>query len=591
MTNLQTPMPQPQPKSESGGNFRFRLDDEVRRRIEFLVREGIKALPHRGLEIGGLLLGGSEDAGDSLLTVTDIVPLDIEHRFGPAFRPSENDRKVFLEALEQHGADPNARVVGYYRSQLVEAAAIRPEDHQVLDWLLHGKRSWLLLIEAPKNEASFANIYSRTAEGTLSRVHRSALLPDSPEKTEAAGAVPQIEETKPEAPREIRPAAVSGATAQEGGTKSAAASAAAGWSGWRRKAILAGAALVILVVAFALGRLGGPRGVSGSGPVGLRIEDGGSSIKIRWNAASDAIRNGSSGSLMVIDDTAVTHIDLKNEQLRQGTLGFNPQHANVTVLLTVYEKSGGFLAESQNLIRKLPGVGAPHPTETADVLPPPDFSRMAKVAAPPVAPPGRAPTVTPPTTQTTPARPAPIRTSTPVATSPAGERGQRGSTTSAARVSRPAQKAGGVVEPRAGEASLQTTALAETPPELSTGATTPIPAAVLTNPLTVPGHSEPVALKPVSFVAAMPLKRVIPTMPSGARSWLRDKSPVKVSVKVEVAADGRVRRASLAKSDSIAETMLAPSALQAARLWHFQPATRDGVPVVSETVLVFEFAK
>ena len=61
-----------------------------------------------------------------------------------------------------------------------------------------------------------------------------------------------------------------------------------------------------------------------------------------------------------------------------------------------------------------------------------------------------------------------------------------------------------------------------------------------------------------------------------------------VQVRVTVAADGSVDRLALAQTSGNRE--LDRAALEAVRRWRFQPATRDGQPVVAEVIVPLDFA-
>ena len=92
----------------------------------------------------------------------------------------------------------------------------------------------------------------------------------------------------------------------------------------------------------------------------------------------------------------------------------------------------------------------------------------------------------------------------------------------------------------------------------------------------------------VTFTAAVPLKRVAPVVPPGARSLLRE--PVVVTVVVDVDAHGKVTAARSSGVNTGLRQLLAPSSVQAAKQWQFEPALRNGVPVASQTELSFRYA-
>ena len=55
------------------------------------VSEAFTAAPHRGAETGGILLGRREE---DRIVVEDFEPVPSDHRFGPSYRLSDNDREL-----------------------------------------------------------------------------------------------------------------------------------------------------------------------------------------------------------------------------------------------------------------------------------------------------------------------------------------------------------------------------------------------------------------------------------------------------------------------------------------------------------------
>src|SRR3954452_19501585 len=81
------------------GALLLRIHCEALRRLEFHVRQGLNAIPRGGLEIGGLVVGTFPAAGESSLTATNFVPVEIDYRRGPRYRPVVEQQSLFAEAL------------------------------------------------------------------------------------------------------------------------------------------------------------------------------------------------------------------------------------------------------------------------------------------------------------------------------------------------------------------------------------------------------------------------------------------------------------------------------------------------------------
>lgn len=82
-----------------------------------------------------------------------------------------------------------------------------------------------------------------------------------------------------------------------------------------------------------------------------------------------------------------------------------------------------------------------------------------------------------------------------------------------------------------------------------------------------------------------PVRQVDPTLPRATAL----KGGVDLGVKVSIDQTGRVTGAQVVSRKGPVNSQLADSALSAARLWRFEPATRDGKPVASNAVLDFHF--
>src|ERR1051326_9515174 len=63
-----------------------RLSPDVVGRLGLAVREGFRALPRRGLETGGLLLGVKREAANQVVVeIKDFEPIESEHAAGPSY--------------------------------------------------------------------------------------------------------------------------------------------------------------------------------------------------------------------------------------------------------------------------------------------------------------------------------------------------------------------------------------------------------------------------------------------------------------------------------------------------------------------------
>jgi hypothetical protein len=90
--------------------------------------EGLLALPQRGMEVGGLLLGSVSNQEPYWYSIDSVAPIECEHQFGPGFSLSDNDRRRLVEQLAEIRGCSDHCVVGYFRSRTAREAG--PEFDQ-----------------------------------------------------------------------------------------------------------------------------------------------------------------------------------------------------------------------------------------------------------------------------------------------------------------------------------------------------------------------------------------------------------------------------------------------------------------------------
>jgi protein TonB len=91
----------------------------------------------------------------------------------------------------------------------------------------------------------------------------------------------------------------------------------------------------------------------------------------------------------------------------------------------------------------------------------------------------------------------------------------------------------------------------------------------------------------VAYLAPVPIRKSIPSVPVNLRSLVQNNTSVDVKVRIDE--QGRVIASTPVNSVSSLQRLLGPTAAQAAILWRFAPARRNGAPVESESILKFDF--
>ena len=104
--------------------FSIHLAYSVIERLERDVIAAFNALPKRGAEVGGLLLGRVDESPNRSVYIDDFVPVKCEYRRGPSFLLSDADRPGLENAIARAGTT----VVGFYRSHTRKDFGFDTED-------------------------------------------------------------------------------------------------------------------------------------------------------------------------------------------------------------------------------------------------------------------------------------------------------------------------------------------------------------------------------------------------------------------------------------------------------------------------------
>jgi TonB family protein len=142
--------------------IRVWLNSEVLDHLSADVMEGFKAVPRRGLEVGGLLVGRT--AGDEIV-IDQVIAIASEHRHGPSWLLSEKDREALTEAATEANQNPDGtRVVGLYRSQTRAGTSPAAEDEALLQECTGFGARIFLLIKPEAGQPSAGRLFA-TGEG------------------------------------------------------------------------------------------------------------------------------------------------------------------------------------------------------------------------------------------------------------------------------------------------------------------------------------------------------------------------------------------------------------------------------------------
>ncbi len=143
-----------------GKPISIQLSLDVVDRLQQDVMRGFGAVPRRGAEVGGILLGAVQGAGP-LLRIEDYQLVPIEYKRGPSYRLSSQDLQAFEAALHQAGDGKALRPVGYFRSHTRDSVGLSDEDRELVAKYFPELGSVVLVIRPFGTKPSVGGFYFR----------------------------------------------------------------------------------------------------------------------------------------------------------------------------------------------------------------------------------------------------------------------------------------------------------------------------------------------------------------------------------------------------------------------------------------------
>jgi hypothetical protein len=515
---MSTPQETPNaPPQHSVTDLDALMDAAVPPSLYAAVLEGVKAVPRRGLEVGGLLLGSGTGS-----RIEAIHAVTIEYRFGPSFDLCYADLELFLQTIDDLSCQPEVRVLGHYRSQTEGPVEVSALD-QALALLTGMPEPFILLVSAAPTGPFPSRLYRRLgSQFTELREFPLSLELEAP-ALPLVKILPATEE--PREPVEVLPLTV------EEPVESPAVRQPVGTRGPRRwlKPCLA---MLLLVCAGVGAYLLAPRlGLWRAAPIDLALSRSGDVLRLTWDPRSAAVLKGNSGVLTVRDGTSQHSMQLSASQLHSGLVEYTTQAEIVEFRLRVFRDRTPLPGEASIF-----AIGATPPL--------PSHTKAASIDAPPPSEPvipaakESRPPVSPAETPQAPAKPPGLPLSS----------------------ARPPQG-----KPARSRESLRAQSSAP-----------------------VPATRSPVIAQPsLSHSAPKAILKITPSVPDGLRSMIREATTIEVRVSIDT--EGKVTSAIPVGGSGSSQRLLRPVAAQAALLWRFEPARKDGRPVVSQTTVAFDF--
>jgi hypothetical protein len=137
----------------------IRISLDVVDRLQQDVMRGFGAVPKRGAEIGGVLLGAAN--GDGSVSVEEYELIPIEYKRGPSYLLSDEDVGAFESALNdlRQKSRKDLHPVGYFRSHTRDGVGLGDEDRELLSRYFPEPETIVLLIRPFGTKPSIAGFY------------------------------------------------------------------------------------------------------------------------------------------------------------------------------------------------------------------------------------------------------------------------------------------------------------------------------------------------------------------------------------------------------------------------------------------------
>jgi len=356
----------------AGQPIAIHLHLEVVDRLGPEIMRGFGAVPKRGAEVGGILLGTIEQAANqtgenrTIVRIEDFEPVACDYKRGPSFLLTEQDGEAFEDACarwQPEGSEP-AYAVGYYRSHTRDGLSLSPEDLDLLDRYFREAEHVALLVKPFATKVSMAGFFvrkdgafpsatplefpwrRRELTGDDAPPPRSLMDRSGTNRRSRARDVPPLPRSDADDDNAWSdpPPASPSAYAAEAPAK---ARFRAGW-------VWIPLSFVFLLLGVLLGFQSaltmGTKTASGTATdfsLGLMVTRADDNLTVKWNRDAAAVRSAQKGLLEIEDGAYAKPVDLDQAHLQSGSIVYRNSSNTVHFRLMVY--LNGRLTVTENI--------------------------------------------------------------------------------------------------------------------------------------------------------------------------------------------------------------------------------------------------
>ena len=346
-------------------------------RLAAEVMRGFGAVPKRGAEVGGILVGTLQPGFPATIRIEDFEAVACEYRRGPSFLFTEEDGAVFevAHARWQAGVSPSRYAVGYFRSHTRDEDGFTAEDAELMQHFFPDPAHVALLIKPYATRVSLAGFYARehgefpsTSPLEFPFRRRELLGEDAPPRRSLLERAPSSRRSR------LRDASATGGTEGDdhGGQRTFPYNAPlpspqpdtspgrpiapfSPGSLPRRNWLWIPLSFVFLLLGMAVGfeaamTMGNrtandaPTDVS----LSLAVSHNDANLNVKWNHLAPVVRAARKGLLEIEDDGRTKPVDLDAAQLQNGSLIYRNTSNTVRFRLTVYPSDRTSVTETHS---------------------------------------------------------------------------------------------------------------------------------------------------------------------------------------------------------------------------------------------------
>lgn len=323
------------------------------------VMRGFGAVPKRGAEVGGLLLGTIEHGVVSVVRIEDFEAVECEYQRGPSYLLGERDGAEFREACRRWQPDESRTVyaVGFFRSQTREGLSLDSEDLDLLDEYFPSPAHIALLVKPHGTKVSTGGFFFRE-DGAFQEstplefpFRRRELMGEDAAAAPRPVAESRLEPTRPRAvarQERLDEDRVSELLRHPGPayavtlpSKSRMRSGI--WIPLSFVFLLFGVAIGLMI---ALGRTPDAAGGATDFSLGLSILKTDGNLSVKWNRDAPAIHGADRGVLEIEDGSYSKSVDMDAAQLSNGSILYRNSSNSVRFRLVVYPRARVSVAET-----------------------------------------------------------------------------------------------------------------------------------------------------------------------------------------------------------------------------------------------------